>query len=324
LRVGTTIGIGRHTPLTVHTLHLQIQTWGISEDYLALSDLDIRKHKNKRLVIEPFEEKNLQPTGYDLALGYAILLSPSAVDGSYRDIDFSSYSDAKRTLAEMPKIVVPARTDVLVVSKERVHLSGKILAQVHARSSITAKGFVLNPLTVDPNFGAQHGRLMLRFFNCTDEDASLAMDERVATLVFHTVETETPEPPFSGSQEVVLTHYDHIPIAAYVYKYLHKYGNEDDDGEKAFKKAIKNMERFRQRWWIMRKLIQAKDNFSFRGFIPFSPLIALDLLTVVLRSVPSIASSVEVSPESLKTPAFWVSIVAANLAYAALVRSMSK
>ena len=215
---------------------------------MAFSNLDVQKHRNRRLVIEPFTAGNLTPAGYDLSLGYAILLS--APDGQIVEIDYRNYAKFKsdNPKPSAPTIEVPGRSDVLVLTKERVHLSGKVLAQVHARAGIAAKGFILNPLTVDPNFGNAHGRLMLRLFNFSEATAKLAINETIATLVLHTVETETPETPLTYTQEISLSKYRHIAhVQPKVQEYLEFFGTETDEGERQFADSVRHLGEFRRR-----------------------------------------------------------------------------
>jgi len=293
---------------------------------MALSNLDVRKHRNKRIVIEPFKDANLTPAGYDLSLGYAILLS--SADGQLPEINYKKYEVEKQNGLNRtpPEIVVPGKSDVLVLTKERVHLSGKVLAQVHARSGIAAKGFILNPLTVDPNFGAVHGRLTLRLFNFSDEPARLAINETIATLVLHTVETETTEPPQTRTQELSLNKYRHIPhIAPRVEDYLEYYDNEpEDEGERKFRAAMDELNTFRRRPWIARKIISWRDGWSWRGLIPIAPLILFDLGTILVRSLPALMSAFGLPAETILSPTFAVSVVAVNLSYVAFLRSMAK
>jgi deoxycytidine triphosphate deaminase len=294
---------------------------------MALSNIDVRKHRNKRIVIEPFKEANLTPAGYDLSLGYAILLSSTT--GELPEIDYRKYELEKKSGVNRspPEITVPGKSDVLILTKERVHLSGKVLAQVHARSGIAAKGFLLNPLTVDPNFGAVHGRLTLRFYNFSDEPARLAINETIATLVLHSVETETTEPPQTRTQELSLNKYRHIPhVAPRVEDYLEFYDAkaDEDEGERKFRAAMTELELFRRRPWIARKVLAWKETWTWRGLIPVAPLILFDLGTVIVRSLPSVMSAFGLPAETILSPTFAVSVFALNLSYIAFLRSMAK
>jgi deoxycytidine triphosphate deaminase len=294
---------------------------------MALSNIDVRKHRNKRIVIEPFKEGNLTPAGYDLSLGYAILLSSS--DGTLPEIDYRRYENEKKTGLNKtaPEIVVPGKSDVLVLTKERVHLSGKVLAQLHTRSGIAAKGFILNPLTVDPNFGAVHGRLTLRFFNFSDEPARLAINETIATLVFHSVESETPELPQAPAQEQSIRKYRHFPhVGPRVEEYLEFYDEkgDDDEGEKKFRAAVLELEGFRRKLWPIRKLIAWRETWSWRGLLPVIPLIIFDFGTVIVRSLPSLMSALGLPAETIHSLPFAVSVFALNLSYVAFLRSMAK
>jgi deoxycytidine triphosphate deaminase len=293
---------------------------------MALSDQDVRKHRNRRIVIEPFVEKHLTPAGYDLTLGYALLLS--APDGQITEVDYKTYERLKEggTNPAPPSIEVPGKSDVLVLTKERVHLSGRVLAQVHARSGIAAKGFILNPLTVDPNFGAVHGRLTFRMFNFSDEPATLAINERIATLVLHTVESETLEAPEARSTELNTDKYHHIPhVQRYVSLYLDHYDHKpEDEGQKKFSDALRDLNKFRNKRPSVRKYIIWKESLSWKGAVPFGPLMLFDIAAVLVRIFPSLLTTLSIPIDSLQAPAYFFSVAAVNLSYVAFVKSMSK
>jgi deoxycytidine triphosphate deaminase len=292
---------------------------------MAFSNLDVQKHRNKRIVIEPFTEENLTPAGYDLSLGYALLLSSE--EGLISEIDYKSYMSNRGVVPKVapPFITVPGKSDVLVITRERIHLSGKVLAQVHARSGITAKGFLLNPLTVDPNFGNGHGRLFLRFYNFTNEDAKLSINETVATLVFHSAETETDSKPLTYTQEMSLNKYRHIPhVRPAVDDYLEAFGSNTDEGELQFQNATEKLIKFRNHAKWIRRLMLMRDELTWSGLKPFFPLALFDLGAWALKFFPSIMNWFGVSAETVHSPSFIVSVLAANLAYAAFTRTLAK
>ncbi|MFZ3017427.1 MAG: hypothetical protein WA056_03075 [Gallionella sp.] len=293
---------------------------------MALSDKDVQKHRNKRIVIEPFIDKHLTPAGYDLTLGYAILLSTS--DGQISQIKYREYDHQKKTgeTPEAPSIFVPGKSDVLILTKERVHLSGRVLAQVHARSGIAAKGFILNPLTVDPNYGAVHGRLTLRMFNFSEEPAKLSINERIATLVLHTVETETAEPPETRNTELTINKYHHIPhVQENVNNYLDFYDNKpDDEGQKKFDAAVLQLKNFRKKSWLIREFITLRESLSGRVALAFAPIIIFDLGILILNFYPSLILIPKLPAEAIPTPTFLISVFAVNLSYFAFLRSLKK
>jgi deoxycytidine triphosphate deaminase len=283
-------------------------------------NLDIKRHRNKRLVIEPFLETNLTPLGYDLSIGYAVCLTPDPHSGSWADTDFLM---SKSSGHEVPTVLVPPGTDVLCVTKERIHLSGKVLAQVHARSGIAAKGFFMNPVTVDPNFGEMHGRLVVRLVNVSDHEQILAIGETFATLVFHAVETETMQRPKSSDLEAIISKYTHLPAAqGQVRKYLLHYGAEDDEGEILFRDSIRELNKFRDKPWAIRKYIQAKQSFSINAALPYFALGVLDLILTGIRFVPAAMQSMGfVTGMSAE---YLLVLITFNLAYIALVRTMGR
>ena len=75
---------------------------------------------------------------------------------------------------------------------------------------------------------------------------------------------------------------------------------------------------------MIRKFITFKDSWTWKGLIPFTPIVALDIGTILVRSFPALVSSFGLPADTILSAAFTVSVLAVNLAYVAFVRTMSK
>lgn len=208
---------------------------------MALSDQDILEYRNRRFVIEPFKDRSVTPTGYDLRFGFGIIL-PQA-KGDKIGIP-SAIGMQPRTLT------VPQHHGALFVTLERVRLSGRLLGTIHGKSRFSAKGLISQAVTVDPNFGAARdsGRLFLYFYNTSPFAISVSEKDPIATLVLTTLETETSAQPASQTYEDILRHYDTSyksfmgkseRVCDLIRKYLDDY--KESEGERAFEEAVAKM-----------------------------------------------------------------------------------
>lgn len=160
---------------------------------MALSDRDLRHCRNRLYIVEPFNEELLTPLGYDLSPGFVVGL-PKEPDGELeqlyppRDESIDSSGD------DRPYFSVSPRRGVVLVTKECVYLTGKLIATVHGRSRVTQDGIVVNPVTVDPNYS---GQLILYFHNLSDKVVKVLGTSAVATLIFHKVGWKTESQPNS-------------------------------------------------------------------------------------------------------------------------------
>lgn len=147
----------------------------------VLSNQDIERIINKDIVIHPYGEDCISPIGYDLRIGCALNLTNQ-----------DSNSDKKIILTSSDAIEIPAKTSMLVITKEYVYLSKKIAGTLHARGSLAAKGIFMNSTTVDPNW---NGQLTFLIYNNNDKPIELDIESRFVTLIFHQVNTPTLSTP---------------------------------------------------------------------------------------------------------------------------------
>ena len=126
---------------------------------MALSDVDLREHRDRRFVIEPWKNSSVTPTGYDLRFGFGLVL-PDHKGGT-------ALQPTRLPMDSTSTLTIPEGRGALLVTVERIFLSGKVMGTIHGKARWSATGLITPSVTVDPNFGAQgdSGRLFLYFFN---------------------------------------------------------------------------------------------------------------------------------------------------------------
>lgn len=128
-----------------------------------LSDIDIKSFiENKDLGIEPFNEKNLTPNGYDLS-----------IDEVYIKKTNQHIKDGTAT--------IPPLTWFVISTKEFVKMGPQITSQLWIRSSYARKGVMASFGKVDAGF---HGTLTISCFNSNDEPLKIPIGDRFCQIVF--------------------------------------------------------------------------------------------------------------------------------------------
>ena len=128
-----------------------------------LSDSDIKEGiKQKKLSIEPFNEKNLTPNGYDLT-----------IDEIY----------IKKTNEHIKEgmVTIPPATWFAISTKEFVKMGPQTASQLWIRSSYARKGVMASFGKVDAGF---HGTLTISCFNSNDEELEIPIGDRFCQIVF--------------------------------------------------------------------------------------------------------------------------------------------
>jgi len=129
----------------------------------ALSDADIRKYLAKgEIRIDPFQEENLTPNGYDVTI--AEVAVPS------RDL-----------VVEHDKAVVPPQTRFAVSTLEVVECGPGVAAELWLRTSWARRGVLASFGMIDSGF---RGTLTLAALNGAHEELVLPIGERFAQVVF--------------------------------------------------------------------------------------------------------------------------------------------
>ena len=301
---------------------------------MALSNHDIILHRNRRVVIEPFDEEgSCTPAGYDLRVGFAIVTdSDEMLETSYR-LDYEAYQKIKDERkqasdgADLPKLKVHAGKSVAIITKERIYLTGRVLGTVFSKASITARGLGMNSFTVDPTF---EGRLSFRMKNETLEIVEITLDEKIATLVLETVDTETQALGQTPTGSEAVRKYSIVQTSLLTYE--NYYEKIHTKGKVAFENAVDDAKIFRRRWWPFRKAIQYYDLWKLRGRLHQKSLRLFEALTLAIGPVVDVLYVLyALNPTwlsglgaTLLAPAQVLSLVAFNLAWLTTVRTIGK
>ena len=135
-----------------------------------LSDADIRRYLAKgEIQIEPFDERNLTPNGYDVSIEEIVV---PAVKG------------------HVPANRIPPGTRFVVSTRESIRLSRHVAGQIWLRTTWARRGVVASFGMIDAGFS---GTLTFGAFNASSEPLELAIGERFAQVVFLTLESPASE-----------------------------------------------------------------------------------------------------------------------------------
>jgi len=129
----------------------------------VLSDLDIKKLlEKKELGIEPFEDKNLTPNGYDLSIDEIFIKKTN--------------EHIRNGIAKIPPL-----TWFAISTKEYIKMGSQIASQLWIRSTYARKGVIASFGKVDAGF---HGKLTICCFNSNDEPLQIPIGDRFCQIVF--------------------------------------------------------------------------------------------------------------------------------------------
>jgi deoxycytidine triphosphate deaminase len=141
------------------------------------SDIDLQQAKDVDFVITPWNSELVTPVGYDLTIGVA-----ATINGSRLELSFTGKENRG------VQISVPAHGKLLILSKESVWLSERIIGTLHARGSLSAKGLLINSTTVDPNW---NGPMTFLLHNVSDSEILVDSDKPFVTLILHCAVSQT-------------------------------------------------------------------------------------------------------------------------------------
>ena len=128
-----------------------------------LSDEDIENSiRNSEVGIDPYNQKNLTPNGYDLSIGevYIKITEQHVKEGV---------------------ITIPPLTWFAISTKEFIKMGPQITGQLWIRSSYARKGIMASFGKVDAGF---HGTLTISCFNSSDDAIKLPIGDRFCQIVF--------------------------------------------------------------------------------------------------------------------------------------------
>ena len=137
-----------------------------------LSDIDIKSSMEKKdLGIEPFNDKNLTPNGYDLSIGEVYIRKTN--------------QHIKEGIAKIPPL-----TWFAISTKEFVKMGQEITSQLWIRSSYARKGVMASFGKVDAGF---HGTLTISCFNSNDDTLEIPIGDRFCQIVFENLSSKPTE-----------------------------------------------------------------------------------------------------------------------------------
>jgi dCTP deaminase len=137
-----------------------------------LSDIDIKKSLDKKdLGIEPFEDKNLTPNGYDLSIDEIFIKKTN--------------EHIRNGIAKIPPL-----TWFAISTKEYIKMGSQITSQLWIRSSYARKGIMASFGKVDAGF---HGTLTISCFNSNDEPLQIPIGDRFCQIVFENLASTPSE-----------------------------------------------------------------------------------------------------------------------------------
>jgi len=161
---------------------------------MILSDKTLKAMiKSGELVVEPIDEKSIQPASIDCRLGDHFLL----VESSQMDV-ITLDSEIKYREIISDTITIPPHTFLLATTQEYIEVPDDLTSFVEGRSSIGRIGlFIQNAGWVDPGF---KGRITLELYNAGALPIKLEAGKRICQLVFCKMD-EKADNPYQGKYQ---------------------------------------------------------------------------------------------------------------------------
>lgn len=145
------------------------------------------------LVVNPIDEKSIQPASIDCRLGDHFLL----VEDNQMDI-ITLDAEIKYREITSDSITIPPHSFLLATTQEYVEVPNNLTAFVEGRSSIGRIGlFIQNAGWVDPGF---KGRITLELYNAGSLPIKLQAGKRICQLVFCSMD-QSAENPYMGKYQ---------------------------------------------------------------------------------------------------------------------------
>ncbi len=161
---------------------------------MVLSDRSIREEiEAGRLVIDPFEERYIQPASVDLRLGREFRVFRN-FRLPYIDVkrEMPALTEIERIDDEVPFILHPGEF-VLAVTLERVEIPADLVGRLDGKSSLGRLGLIVHSTAgfVDPGF---KGRLTLELTNVANLPITLYYRMPVSQISFSRLSTPAERP----------------------------------------------------------------------------------------------------------------------------------
>ena len=165
---------------------------------MILNDRKIKQLlREKELVIDPIDEKQIQPSSVDLRLGNDFLIYPEEID--ILDVKSPDLGNQlKKVVADDEGFVIQPKHFILATTREYIKLPDYLTAFVEGRSSLGRLGlFIENAGWVDAGF---EGQITLEFYNANSRPLKIYPGMRICQLVFAKME-EPAEKPYRGKYQ---------------------------------------------------------------------------------------------------------------------------
>ena len=154
---------------------------------MILSDKSIKELiKNGKLIVDPYEESNVQASSIDLRLGNQVLIYESEfIDVKKSDINV-------KTIQIEDSFIIKPKAFVLATTLEYIKLPEDITAFVEGRSSLGRLGlFIENAGWVDAGF---EGQITLELYNANSCPIKLYAGMRICQVVFARLDSPAQNP----------------------------------------------------------------------------------------------------------------------------------
>lgn len=167
---------------------------------MVLSDADINGLiEQEKLIIEPYEQSNIEPASVDLRMGNDL----KVVNSHYSPgvpVDLSSPDGDEYIYEEVDPMVVHPGELYLATTREHIELPDNISANVLGRSSLGRLGISVHQTAgfIDPGF---EGEITLEITNHGPQSVRLEPGLRICQIVFHEMSSTARNPyGHEGSQ----------------------------------------------------------------------------------------------------------------------------
>lgn len=166
--------------------------------------------KNKKIIVEPFDENMIGPASLDVRLGFRFrifkTLEKDLIDvKNYEDIIYTKidtdnykinigkYSDIYIAKDENTPIIIHPGEFILASLYEYIEVPSFLVGQIHGRSSIGRLGIIVHTSAgyIDPGY---RGYITLEIVNVNKVPIKLYPKMKIAQIVFF--EIEPPEIPY--------------------------------------------------------------------------------------------------------------------------------
>ncbi len=165
---------------------------------MILNDRTIKDYiKEGKLIIDPLEENQIQPSSVDLKLGNEFLIYPDSIEVlDVKDPNLNTKLEVVKV--DENGFVIQPKHFILATTIEYVKLSDNLTAFVEGRSSLGRLGlFIENAGWVDAGF---EGNITLEFYNANTRPIKIYPGMRICQLVFAEMK-EKAEFPYKGKYQ---------------------------------------------------------------------------------------------------------------------------